>query len=104
MGDDVMSSVSTSKGVLCHSNMSQKRNQILRACQAKIHFPEATSSAASGVHERFLTAAYQAVLRKLDEFDLRGLSNLAWAVAVSGAPLLPLNRLAASVPWCFDEL
>ncbi|CAK9018259.1 unnamed protein product [Durusdinium trenchii] len=36
-----------------------------------------------GVHGRFLHAAFDAALKKLNEFDIRGLANLAWAVAVS---------------------
>eukprot|EP00438_Fugacium_kawagutii_P034622 Skav225854 [mRNA] locus=scaffold345:258177:261641:+ [translate_table: standard] len=36
------------------------------------------------VHGRFLHAAFRAVFKKLDHFDLRSLANLAWALAVSG--------------------
>lgn len=36
------------------------------------------------VHERFLQAAFTQVARNVDDFDLRSLANLVWALAVSG--------------------
>ena len=65
-------------------NYAENRRKMLELILNNPCLSGASQERSGDVHERFLQAAFTQVARNVNDFNLRSLANLVWALAVSG--------------------